>query len=605
MKKLAVMLILFSQVLHAQNINVYPKHWWIGLNDGKVQLMLYADDEIPAEFQSESKSVKVKSVYQPVNKKYLFIDLDLSKAKPGNYHFKIGNTTITYPVYERRSLKEKNWVNGVNTSDFMYLIMPDRFSNGDPANDRIQGMLDQTLNRDSIFHRHGGDLKGVQNHLDYLLDLGVTAIWLNPVLENDMPERSEHGYAATNHYQVDRRLGGNEAYKELAEAMYAKGIKLIQDVVYNHVGTEHFLFKDLPDSTWFNFWPEYTNTSYRDQIWMDPYVSSSDKKKMTDGWFVPAMPDVNQRNPYFANYLIQHALWYTEEYGVDGWRIDTYPYNDMEFMNRCNEIIMKEFPGILIFGETWVHGVPNQAYFMRNNLDLSFKSNLPSTTDFQLNMYGILPALTQPVGWTEGVNRLYATTAQDFLYKDPQYNVIFLDNHDKSRVFSELGEKPALLKMAISWLLTFRGIPQLYYGTEIAMKGFANPDGWVRLDFPGGWPEDKENKFLKEGRNALEESIHHHVKILANYRKSSSALTRGKFMHYIPEDGVYVYFRYTEEQTVMCIMNPEEKAKTLNGKRFYERTSGFNKGKDVISGGLVNIEAIQVPAQTLMVLELQ
>lgn len=604
-KNLLLLLILCSTAAFSQNINVYPKHWWPKLNSGKLQLMLYADEQIPATFTSKNKGIKIISVYQPENKKYLFVDLDVSKAKPGTYNFSIGNKELSYTLKDKRSDIDKSWISGIDNSDLMYLIMPDRFSNGDPSNDKIPGLLDQTLNRDSIFHRHGGDLKGVENNLDYLTDLGVTAIWLNPVLENNMPERSEHGYAATNHYFVDKRLGGDEAYRELAETMHSKGLKLIQDVVYNHVGTEHFLFKDLPDSTWFNFWPEYTNTSYRDQVWMDTYVSEIDKKKMSDGWFVPSMPDVNQRNPYFANYLIQHALWYTEEYGVDGWRIDTYPYNDLEFMNRCNEILLREYPGIFIFGETWVHGVPNQAFFMRNNLNLPFKSNLPSTTDFQLALYGILSALTQPTGWMEGVNRLYATAAQDFVYQQPNLNVIFLDNHDKSRIFSELGENPELLKMALSWLLTFRGIPQLYYGTEIGMKGFSNPDGWVRLDFPGGWKEDKENKFTKQGRNTLEEEIHNHVKTLAGFRKNSSALTTGKFMHYIPEDGVYVYFRYSDNQTIMCIMNPEKKSKNININRFYERTNGFNEGRDVISGEILNLQTLKVPAEKLLVLELQ
>lgn len=602
---LSLIILFTGKNIQAQQVEIYPKHWWAGMNNGKVQLMLYAKENLSDKFTSENKKIKVEKIFQPVNKNYLFVDLNIAKAKPGKYNFRLGNNILEYEIKEKRSATDAGWINGVDNSDFMYLIMPDRFSNGDPSNDRVEGMLEQTLNRDSIFHRHGGDLKGIQNHLNYFTELGVTALWLNPVLENDMPERSEHGYAATNHYQVDRRLGGNKAYKELAEAMYSNGIKLIQDVVYNHVGTEHFLFKNLPDSTWFNFWPSYTNTSYRDQVWMDTYASEADTKKMTDGWFVPAMPDVNQRNPYFANYLIQHALWYTEEYGVDGWRIDTYPYNDLHFMNRCNEVLMNEYPGILIFGETWVHGVPNQAFFMKNNMNLPFKSNLPSTTDFQQNMYGILPALTQPVGWMEGVNRLYATTAQDFVYQNPENNVIFLDNHDKSRIYSEVGEDKQLLKMALSWLLTFRGIPQLYYGTEIGMKGFSNPDGWVRLDFPGGWKEDSSNKFLKNGRNSEEEEIHNHVATLANFRKTSPALTTGKLLHFIPEDGVYVYFRYSEDQTIMCIMNPEKTEKPLNIERFKEITGKFTAAKNIVTGEITALSEIKATARTLLVLELQ
>jgi glycosidase len=483
------------------------------------------------------------------------------------------------------------FANGATSQDLMYLIMPDRFSNGDPSNDRVAGMQDQTLRRDTVFNRHGGDLKGIQNHLDYLLDLGVTALWLNPVIENDMKNRTEHGYAFTNHYRVDRRIGGDKAYKELIDAAHAKGFKIIQDAVYNHVGIDHILFRDQPDSTWFHRWPKFTQTNYKDQIMFDPYAAAADKKIMSDGWFVPSMPDWDHSNTFVANFLIQHAVWTVEEYGIDGWRIDTYAYNDLPFMNRCNKALYDEYPNISIFGETWVHGVPNQSYFCENNYNIPFKSNMQATTDFQLLFYGIQPTLTQPFGWTDGVNKLYTTTAQDFVYKNPMRQVIFLDNHDLPRFYSVLGEDTAKYKVAFSWLMTFRGIPQMYYGNEILMTGLTSPnDGYVRQDFPGGWEGDAANKFTAAGRTAKENSIFNYIKRFANFRKTSSAIKTGKMMQFYPIDGVYVYFRYDANQTIMCIMNTNDKPMTIDLARFAERLKGFQLAYDVAAGQQFQLE---------------
>jgi glycosidase len=330
-----------------------------------------------------------------------------------------------YELKKRRPGKGTRFAQGVTSADFVYLLMPDRFSNGDENNDRLPGMKDQTLNRDSMYHRHGGDLQGVINHLDYLQDLGVTTVWMTPVIENDMANRTEHGYAFTNHYKVEPRFGGEVAYKKLSDALHGKGMKLIQDAVYNHVGIEHVTVADLPMKDWLHQWPKFTQTSYKDQPLMDPYASEGDKKVTSDGWFTTQMPDLNQNNPYVANYLIQHAIWSVEEFAVDGWRIDTYIYNDLAFMNRCNKALLDEYPALTMFGETWVHGTANQAYFTENNFNIPFKSNLPGVTDFQTNLYGIVPALNQNFGWTEGVNRLYQTLAQDFVYKKPLNHVYF------------------------------------------------------------------------------------------------------------------------------------------------------------------------------------
>jgi glycosidase len=590
---------------------VYPTHWWVGMKNPKLQIMIRGANVSENNFSIIYPGVKLVKINKVANRNYIFLDLIISaSAKPGilNIHVKNQNRKGEIPFLLKARSKEngKTRIKGITSEDFIYLIMPDRFSNGDVTNDRIAGMKDQSLNRDTIFERHGGDLKGIENHLDYLQNLGVTALWLNPVIENDMPNRTEHGYAFTDHYKVDRRIGGEKAYHDLINALHKKGMKIIQDAVYNHTGIEHFLYRDMPDSTWFHKWPRYTQTTYKDQPLFDPYASVSDKKLMSDGWFVPSMPDINQRNPFFANFLIQHALWTTEEYGLDGWRIDTYAYNDLDFMNRCNKALMDEFPKIHLFGETWVHGVLNQAYFTENNFKTSFNSNLPGVTDFQTHLYGILPTLKESFGWTDGVNKLYTTLAQDFAYKHPMKHVLFLDNHDKTRFFSEIGEDFQKYKMGIGWLLTARGIPQLYYGTEVLMKGVSNPDGYVRLDFPGGWTGDKQNKFEEKGRTNEENEAFNYVKSIANFRKQSSAIKWGKLMQYVPEDGVYTYFRYDDKQTIMVVMNTANDEKTLSPQRFMERIKNFSKAKNITDKAVLNLKHDwKMPGKSIWILELE
>jgi len=493
----------------------------------------------------------------------------------------------------------------VTSKDFIYLIMPDRFSNGDTSNDRITGMRDQSLDRDSVYARHGGDLLGIKNHLNYLQSLGVTTLWLNPVIVNDMPNRTEHGYAFTDHYTIDPRIGGAKGYEDLIQAAHAKNMKIIQDAVYNHVGLYHFTIQDMPMKDWVHQWPTYTNSNFKDQVLFDPYASAQDKKKMSDGWFTRQMPDLNQSNPYVANFLIQHALWTVEQFGIDGWRIDTYPYNDLEFMNRCNKALTDEYPHITMFGETWVHGVPNQSFFVQNNYNISFKSNLQAPADFQ-TLWAITAAMTKDYSWDDGINILYTTLAQDFVYKDPTREVIFLDNHDMARFFSVIGEDAVKYKSAITWLLTCRGIPQLYYGDEIGLKGFTSPnDGHVRQDFPGGWKSDSLNKFTSAGRNSIEEDMWKYIATLANFRRNSSALTTGKLMQYVPTDnGVYVYFRYDKKQTIMVVMNTAKEQKIISPNNYLERTKGFSKMKNVITGEVTLLKDFSVEAKASEVWEL-
>lgn len=608
-------LVIASVCAVAQNVKpaCYPTNWWTGMKWNKLQIMVQSK-EIGRKDSIGLMSyngVTLKAVHKVESPNYVFIDLEInSNAQPGTLVFYDASSKekMKDPFYfelkARREGKGRNYAQGVTSRDLIYLIMPDRFSNGDETNDRIAGMRDQSLRRDTVFNRHGGDLKGIQNHLDYLFDMGVTTLWLNPVWENDMPNRTEHGYAFTNHYKVDPRLGGDKAYAELIDAAHKKGLKVIQDAVYNHVGLYHHTVQDPPMKDWLHQWETYTNTSYKDQVLFDPYASKKDVRIMADGWFTTMMPDLNQDNPYVANFLIQHALWSIEQYGIDGWRIDTYAYNDLPFMNRCNQALVDEYPQMTMFGETWVHGVPNQAYFCQNNIDVPFKSNLQAATDFQ-TLWGLTDAMTKDFGWTDGINKLYTNLTYDFLYKDPTRNVIFLDNHDISRFYSVVDENMDKYLSSISWLLTCRGIPQLYYGDEIATPGKTSPnDGYVRLDFPGGWKGDSLNKFTITGRTQKDQEIFQHLATLANFRKGSSALTTGKFMQFVPEDGVYVYFRYSQNQTVMVVMNTAKEEKKVNMARYAERTSGFSQYRDVINQTTGKLSDFNIGSYKAVVYEL-
>lgn len=601
MKRIVVLLLVFGQLFsHAQE--VYPTHWWTGMKDNSLQLMIHSDKDIAVDklvFHSSSPDVKVKKVNKVSNHHYLFVDLIIApNAKPQTVTFSYGGiirsewTSFSYELKKRSADNGKTRVQGVTAKDLVYLIMPDRFSNGDPSNDFFADMRDQGHDRNNPFDRHGGDLKGVENHLDYLNDLGITTIWMTPVVENDMSRTMEggtsratyHGYAFTNQYKIDKRLGGDAAYHSLIGAAHKKGMKIIQDAVYNHLGNDHLTVRDLPMSDWLNQWPSYTNTSYKDQPLVDPYASKADYNKALNGWFTPFLADLNQQNPFVSRYLIQYAIWATEEYGIDGWRVDTYFYSDPVFLNKVNEALYREFPSITVFGEAWVQSVTNSAYFCQNNMQVPFKHNSQGVTDFPF-YFGMNNLMNQGYGWNEGANSFYQVLAQDILYKNPMRNCIFLDNHDLNRFYSVYGEDFNKYKMAINLLLTMRGIPQLYYGSEILMKNFKDPsDAEVRKDFPGGWEGDPVNKFSASGRTEKENEAFNYIKALAQFRKKSSAIGSGKLMQYLPKDAVYTYFRYNATQTVMVISNTGKEAATVNLEDFSERTNGFTQLRNVQTG---------------------
>ena len=625
MKKYSIVILLFLSInsLASDGLNIYPTHWWVGMKNPNLQLMIHRD-RVAGEKISMLAYPGVTLVKQTKveNPNYLIIDLLISPAaKPGKIKFRIDNLqspeAVSFKIveYELKSRDKQNGVTrvrGVTSKDVIYLLMPDRFSNGDPSNDFFDDMRDTGHDRNNPFDRHGGDMLGVQNHLDYLDELGVTAIWMTPVVENDMSRTQEggisrstyHGYAFTDQYNADKRFGGNEAYKKLVDAAHARGMKIIQDAVYNHLGNDHWSVRDLPMKDWLNQWPSYTNTSYKDQPLVDIHASAIDKKTAVDGWFTPFLVDLNQRNPYAAAFLIQYAIWATEEFGVDGWRVDTYFYSDPLFLNKINEALLKEFPAVTVFGETWVQSVTNSAYFCENNINAPFKHNCQGVTDFPF-YFASLDLCNQPFGWNEGASKFYQVLAQDILYKNPMRNCIFLTNHDLDRFYSVVGEDFMKFKMGMNLLLTQRGIPQLYYGDEILMKNFKNPsDAEVRKDFPGGWPGDPVNKFTAAGRTAQENEAFNHIKVLANFRKNSSAITTGKLMQYIPKDGVYTYFRYDNKQTVMVILNTGSNTVKPDWNYLSERTAGFSKMRNVISGETVNTAGFEIKPKESFVFEL-
>ncbi|MCL6523872.1 MAG: glycoside hydrolase family 13 protein [Thermoflavifilum sp.] len=602
MKKLIALLSVSSglQLLHAPVIkaqstfdHVCPSFWWTHMKWSPLQILFHADMDLhDAQVTTDYPGVKILQVHHVENPHYVFVDVQISpKASPGQIplKFRVGEKQFTYlyPLYARHAGDGQTRAMGINSSDFIYLLMPDRFANGDTTNDRIPNMLDQSLNRDSLTTRHGGDLQGVIDHLEYLKSLGVTAIWMTPVIENNEAHASYHGYAFTDHYRVDPRLGSNALYVKLVKQAHALHMKVVQDIVLNHVGEQHWFVRDLPMKNWLNEWPKYTNTSYRESPLFDPYAAKSDQKQMSNGWFTPFMPDLNQQNPYVANYLIQNAIWWVEYAGIDAFRIDTYIYCDLHFMNRFNEALLREFPHLHLFGETWVHGVLPQAYFTRNHLDIPFKSNLPGVCDFQW-CFAVQDALTEKNGWTTGIVKPYLTIAQDFVYQDPMKNVIFLDNHDMSRIFSVVGQDLNKFKSAFTLLLTSRGIPQMYYGDEILMKGISAPDGLVRKDFPGGWLNDSLNKFTEAGRSDTENIAFHFIQNLAHFRLHSDALQQGKLMQYVPENNVYVYFRYTNQETVMIAINGNDNDVTVSTSRFAERLKEYTQALDVLHHQTIN-----------------
>lgn len=567
---------------------VDPPFWFTGMNNPEVELAFHGNNIAQfTDITVKGEGVRLDKITKTKNANYVFLLITIdAKAAPGKctFHFRGGvkpkSTSFTYELKAKNTSVKR----GLAEEDVIYLLFPDRFANGDTTNDNIAEMKEPRIDRNALKTRHGGDLQGVLNHLNYIQDLGCNALWINPVVENDQPYESYHGYAVTDPYKVDRRFGTNDLFVEVVNQCHQRNMKVVWDVVYNHWGNEHYMFRDLPDSNWIHWFPEFTRTNYRAEVLMDPYASEFDKKRMANAWFDKHMPDLNQQDPLLARYLIQNSIWWIEYAALDAFRIDTYAYPDQQFMRQLDEAIRKEYPDFFIFGETWVQGTPIQAWFPENALsNKPFSSAMQGVTDFQL-YFAIIKGLNEPFGWEEGLRRIELTLSHDYLYKNAQHLVTHLDNHDLSRIYSVLGENLNKWKMSQAMLLTLRGIPQIYYGTEILMKNMADPDAKVREDFPGGWPGDKVSKFAAEGRSEIENEAFNFMRTLLQWRKQNAWIGKAKLTQFVPEEDTWVYFRAAAKRSLMCVYNTDQKEKSLATERFAECLRGFSSGKDVLTG---------------------
>ncbi len=588
---------------------VEPPFWWQGFEHNELQLMVHGQGIGSFDVSIDYPGVAIDRVERVENENYLFLYAIVGdEAEPGTFDlvFTKGGLRVTREYELREKNSDPSRAPGFTPADAIYLITPDRFANGDRDNDTIRELGD-TLNRADDYGRHGGDLAGIIEHLDYIRDMGFTAIWLNPVLENAMPRSSYHGYAITDFYRVDPRFGSNEQYLELADRMRSMGLGLVMDMVVNHCGSEHWWLRDLPTADWLNFPEQRTITLNARTTNQDPYASEYDKKWHADGWFSRSMPDLNQRNPLLADYLIQNALWWTEYLGLAGIRMDTHPYPDKRYMAEWSRRVMQEYPGMNVTGEEWSANPVIVSYWQRGkeNHD-GYVSYVPSMLDFPLqsafnkSLTAQAPPKESP--WAPA----YEMLGNDFLYPDPGNLVIFPDNHDMSRLYTQVNEDYDLYRMAIVYYLTMRGIPSLYYGTEVLMSHPGTKShGAIRREFPGGWPDSRKNAFTGEGLTDDERRAQGLVRKLLNWRRAKSVIHSGNLMQYAPIENVYVYFRYDGTDTVMVVMNQGREAETLGLSRFAERIGDMRNARDVITGRPIALEdSIDLEPRSVLLLEI-
>lgn len=575
----------------AQNLKVQPEFWYSGFKNPEVQVLIYGENISRSKATITASNTQLISQQRVKNPNYLFLNLKAGSAEKFEIILQDSTSKKKKPqkiAYEIKERTKRSY--GFSDKDFMCLIMPDRFANGDPNNDNMPGMLEKANNSDPN-GRHGGDLKGIEDHIDYLKKIGLTAVWLNPVLENNMPVCSYHGYAITDFYKVDARFGTNEDYRRLAEKLRQNGIKLVMDMIFNHCGSNNFLYTDVPDSTWFHFWKEgYTPSNYRGTACFDPHVSKSDYKKMDEGWFDRSMPDINQKNDMFMTYLIQNSMWWAEYVGLDGIRLDTYPYNDKYAMNKWCKRMHEEFPNFSLLAECWLNDNPFTSYYAPGIKHLDgFESGLDHVTDFPL-YFALNKGFNEENGWDTGIARVYQNFVSDFLQPYPEKNLVFFSNHDVDRPATVVKGDVDKLKMIYTIILTTRGIPCFYYGDEILYESPESGDGFKRQNMAGGWQGDKKNAFTGENLSAKEKDMQNFVTKLANFRKSSSAFS-GKMIHFIPENGVYVYFRLNGKDKVMVIINTSDQDKVIDLKRFEECFDGVKSIEEVLG----NIVYTKIP----------
>lgn len=589
---------------------VEPPNWWTAMKNPSLQVLLHGQNLGGLIPVVNYPGVTIDSVGRVANANYLFLYLKLAgTVKPGTFQIvlKENGKEMGRVPYELKA-REQEAANkgGFDQRDVVYLLMPDRFANGDTTNDSQPSLLEKA-NRANPDGRHGGDLKGVENHLDFFAGLGMTALWLNPFVENNMPAFSYHGYAITDFYQTDARLGTNQQFASLVEKAHKKGLKIIQDMVFNHCGNNHWFIKDLPAPDWIHQFDTYTRSSFKAPVIMDPHASEADRRLLLDGWFDHMMPDLNQKNPHLAAYLIQNTLWWVEFANLDGIRVDTHMYPDPGFMAQWRTAVRDEYPNLKVVGELWIENKALHSYWMKDapNPD-GYNSELEYLTDFPL-FADIRQSLHEQTGWERGAERIYYNLAQDFLYKHPADNLTFLTNHDVSQFYTIAGEDFGKFRLGITLLFTLRGIPQFYQGMEVLMTGDQGEGhGLMRKDFPGGWPGDTANAFTAKGLTTDQHQALNYVKTIANWRKGCQAAQTGKLMQFIPSNDVYVYFRYTDKQKVMVALNFSDQPRTFTTERFREIAGSSTSGTDILTGTVHPLPGtITLQGRTSAIIELK
>ena len=600
-----------------------PTDWYVGMKDPSLQLMVYGEGIGSADVTTDYAGVKVDSIVRLDSPNYLLVYLNLEGAQPGEMTllFKNGKQTkkVKYALKAREKRGEERV--GFTNADVLYMLMPDRFADGDPKNNDIKGMYPYKIDRTQPSLRHGGDLEGIRQHLDYFKDLGVTTLWFTPVLENNSPDSngnsSYHGYATTDYYRVDPRFGTNAEYRKLCDEAHANGLKVVMDMIFNHCGFEHPWLSDMPSKDWLNTpeWLEarkdktkpevndkYLQTSYKLTPIVDPYASDVDMKETVEGWFVPTMPDLNQKNPHVMKYLIQNSIWWIETVGIDGIRMDTYPYADADAMAEWMKTLNEEYPNFNVVGETWVTEPPYTAAWQKDSKIAKKNSNLKTVMDFSFYDKINQAKREDTDGFLTGMNRVYNNFVYDYLYPNPSSVMAFIENHDTDRFLGN-GKDTTALKQALAILLTVNRIPQLYYGTEVLMNGTKEKtDGYVRKDFPGGFPGDTHNAFTAEGRTKAENAMYTWLSRLLHWRQGNDVITKGKQTQFIPYNGVYVIARQHGGKSVMTVVNGTKKPAKLAVKRYAEVIGSKTTAKDVLTGKSfslssdVNLE----PRQTLI-----
>ena len=591
--------------------HIEPMNWWSGMKHSQIQLLLHGENI--SRFTVESPSFPIVGIVKTENPNYLFVTIETKDRNSGKYPIRLLDkkkvvTTIDYELKERQygSANRK----GFTTEDMIYLLMPDRFANLYPGGD-THPETSEKADRSNPNGRHGGDIHGIIQHLDYIKELGATTIWTTPLLEDNEESYSYHGYAQSNLYKVDPRYGSIYDFQFLVQEAHRKGLKVIKDEVPNHWSSKHWMMKDLPTQTWIHQFPSFTRSSYRTSTQMDPYKSEKDKRASEDGWFDTSMPDLNQSNPLVLNYLVQNTIWWVEFAELDGLRVDTYSYNDKEAIAKWTKVIMDEYPNFNMVGEVWMHDQALMSYWQKDSPIgslQSYNSNLPAVMDFTLHDAYMQAFNEVEQGWDKGMLRFYENFVNDFLYKEPNNLLVFFENHDTQR-FNELYPKFEDYKLATTLLATTRGIPQIYYGSEIGMKGDKSKgDAEIRRDIPGGWPGHSNNAFTDKGRTAEQKLYFDWTKKLLNWRKTKSAIHHGKLIQFIPQNNVYVYFRQIESETVMVILNNSPKEEKIEFERFKEVLNGFAFASAIFEGenlDFKSIKTLSIPSKSVRIYEMR